>query len=76
MKTRKEINAMIVTLKKELDRLPDFDSFGDSNDESKKEIGELIDDLTTLMNGGTPVTEDVRLWIVGNPNSVLADYEG
>ena len=72
MKTDSNIEEAKSALKAEIDRLPEYDAFGDSNEEAIAEMREWLHDLET----GEPfTTETVRLWVNGEW-SELSDILG
>lgn len=76
-RTDDEIKAMIATLQKEVDSLPETNFFGDSNAESIKESNQWITDLNLALSYNVLPDDkfnDVRLWLVGE-FSALNDYE-
>lgn len=62
MKTETNIEEAKAALKAEIDRLPEYNAFGDSNEEAITEMRDWLKDLET----GEPfTTEIVRRWIKG-----------
>lgn len=58
----------------ELDNLPDYNSFGDSNAEDKFELQTLIAALKRVRNEGVTNNQEVIAWLHGR-FSALSDYE-
>jgi hypothetical protein len=76
-KSKEQIIKMRQSIEAELRRLPDFDFFGDSNEESKQEMAEIIGDLKLLEVNENAVIQnsDVIEWFGGGKYSSLDVYE-
>lgn len=75
MKSKEAIGQMIDKVGNELARLPDYDAFGDSNEEAKQESQELLDALQKARDGESYDNQEVKNWVEEKGWSVLSDYE-
>ena len=66
--------APLEAVEKELQRLPDFDVFGDSNASQKKDSKRIIADLKEFLKSGESLEEDVWSYLEGTDRWLLSDY--
>lgn len=70
-----EIDALIFALEKEINNLPEFNAFGDSNEEFKEELRDHIQSLYNYKNNNLEdVNDEVMSWIRGSSHSDLSCY--
>lgn len=74
IRSKEDVQKLTQALEKEYERLPDENSFGESNKEVKAENARLIKDLKNVLDGGEAQEDMVIEWLEGNKYSELNDY--
>lgn len=73
MKTKDEILKFKERLQNELDRLPDYNAFGEDNSEDKEELRSVIDGLDSVLNDEAAQDQEINDWLNGEP-SLLDEF--
>jgi hypothetical protein len=77
MKTKEELNMMISLVETALGDLPDFDAFGESNQENREEMELWLSQLEDVRDHQIVPKEgtEVRYWLDGNAHSALNAFK-
>jgi len=76
VKTREQVEQVITSIQDGIANLPDYDVFGEPNEEAEQESQDWIEELQTYLDNGVMVDQDseVGQWLCGKPSSV-SDYD-
>jgi hypothetical protein len=74
-RNKDEVKELLVSLDEDLQRIPRYDVFGDSNEESIKDLALCIDELHYFLDHEEPrdLGTEVGYWLQGKPSS-MEDY--
>lgn len=76
VKSKEQIIKLRDVLKEEVENLPDKSLFGDSNDESKRQLHEWIKELDSALESVLIKNEDSEIywWLIGKNDILSEDY--
>jgi hypothetical protein len=76
IKSEEEIEYMISLIQKAIDTTPKFNAWGDSNARDISDMKAEVRNLKMFLRKGTVEKwTEARLWLEGNPNNFLKDFE-
>lgn len=74
MRAQDEIRAVRNSMKNELEALPEYSVFGDSNAGDIADLKSWLGDIDRVLRGKKPITKAVESFINGTDDWFLGDY--